>query len=59
MGGGLHGVHVALRLLESTTDNDIVIVDLAPDLLAMWKTRTAATGMRYLRSAATFHNKEP
>ena len=55
VGGGIHGVHVATRLLgEGVTDN-LCIIDDAELLLSKWKTRTAATGMEYLRSSAGYH----
>ena len=32
-----------------------LIIDAQPELLSTWKTRTAATGMDYLRSSAGYH----
>lgn len=58
VGGGPHGVHIATRLLEevpSISRSDLCIVDEEPRLLHKWKTRTAATGMAYLRSSASYH----
>lgn len=55
VGGGIHGVHIATRLLgEGVTDN-LCIVDDGRSLLHKWKTRTEATGMEYLRSSAGYH----
>ena len=69
VGGGINGVHVAARLMQqqqqmkTTThveedhhNEDVcIIIDDNPELLSMWKTRTAATGMDYLRSSAGYH----
>ena len=58
VGGGPHGVHIAARLLSEApgaTPANLRIVDDEPTLLHKWKTRTAATGMRYLRSSASNH----
>ena len=58
VGGGPHGVHIATRLLEevpSISHSDICIIDNEPTLLQKWKTRTAATGMVYLRSSSSYH----
>ncbi|MGB0954557.1 MAG: FAD/NAD(P)-binding protein [Panacagrimonas sp.] len=56
VGGGIHGVHIAARLIaEARVDPDqIRIVDPEP-LLARWKANTAATGMRHLRSPIVHH----
>ena len=56
-GGGIHGTHVAARLVEEAgiSPADITILDPAPRLLARWRARTAATGMTYLRSPAVHH----
>ncbi|MEM6455141.1 MAG: FAD/NAD(P)-binding protein [Acidobacteriota bacterium] len=55
--GGIHGVHVAARLIgEAGVDPETLrIVDPADRLLARWRACTAATGMRYLRSPAVHH----
>lgn len=58
VGGGPHGVHIATRLLEevpSISRSNLCIVDEEPKLLHKWKTRTAATGMVYLRSSSSYH----
>lgn len=57
VGGGIHGVHLAARLIgEADVDpRRLHIVDPAPRLLHQWRTRTAATGMKYLRSSAVHH----
>lgn len=52
IGGGIHGVHIAIRLIaEAGCDRDRVrILDPADQLLARWRACTAATGMSHLRS---------
>ena len=68
VGGGIHGVHIATRLLGSPgatstslsningiTENNMCIVDNNEHLLHKWKSRTSATGMEYLRSSAGYH----
>jgi hypothetical protein len=72
VGGGIHGVHIAARLLaehnthntNNNNDNNnsnsqqnefLCIVDDNEHLLQKWKTRTAATGMEYLRSSVGYH----
>mmetsp|Transcript_3075 Transcript_3075/g.4552 ORF Transcript_3075/g.4552 Transcript_3075/m.4552 type:complete len:487 (-) Transcript_3075:280-1740(-) len=55
VGGGPHGVHIATRLLDEVRVSNLQIVDDGPQLLHKWKSRTAATGMSYLRSSASFH----
>jgi len=50
VGGGIHGVHLATRL-----QGKALVVDPFQALLDQWKTRTAATGMDFLRSSAKFH----
>ena len=64
IGGGIHGVHIATRILGSTTTDSrttskpnplCVIVDPNPKLLHQWKSRTSATGMKYLRSSVGYH----
>ena len=58
VGGGIHGVAIASRLLSSgavSSASSILIVDPNPSLLHSWKLRTSATGMRYLRSSAGYH----
>ena len=50
VGGGIHGVHIAARLIgEAGVDQDRVrIVDPAETLLHRWRTCTEITGMRHL-----------
>jgi len=57
IGGGIHGVHIAVRLLgEANVDRSrLAIVDPNDDLLAVWRRCTGATGMKYLRSPGV-HN---
>lgn len=56
VGGGIHGVHLAVRLLEQGVRPDrLHIVDPADGLLDGWRRRTRATGMRFLRSPAVHH----
>jgi len=67
VGGGIHGVHIAARLLSTSPDakpssnntnsaaGTICIVDDNECLLQKWKARTSATGMEYLRSSAGYH----
>lgn len=57
IGGGLHGVHLAVRLLgEAGVDAArLAILDPADRLLHRWRTFTAATGMTHLRSAGVHH----
>lgn len=57
IGGGIHGVHIATRLLA---DADIPadrlgIVDPSDRLLERWHTCTATTGMTHLRSPSVHH----
>ena len=57
IGGGIHGVHLAARLLgEAEVSPDRMrIVDPAERLLDRWRTCTAFTGMTHLRSPSV-HN---
>jgi lysine/ornithine N-monooxygenase len=55
IGGGIHGVHIAASLIGNGGIKDIQIVDANESLLQKWKSRTAATGMEYLRSSAGYH----
>ncbi|MEM7516546.1 MAG: FAD/NAD(P)-binding protein, partial [Planctomycetota bacterium] len=57
-GGGIHGVHLALRLLgEGGVSRDrLRIIDPASRLLARWRERTATTGMTHLRSTSVHHH---
>ena len=57
VGGGVHGVHIATRLIGDggVTSEQIRILDPANTLLARWRSCTSTTGMRYLRSPAVHH----
>ena len=57
IGGGLHGVHIAARLIgEGRVSPDrLRLLDPADALLARWRQCTAATGMRHLRSPSVHH----
>lgn len=62
IGGGIHGVHIAARLLGEVNgipnipkQQGLRIVDPHPQLLHQWKARTASTGMKYLRSSGGYH----
>ena len=57
VGGGPHGVHIALRLIEDAgVPRDAVrILDDEEELLARWRRTTGNTGMRYLRSPGVHH----
>ena len=57
VGGGIHGVHIALRLLEEggVSRDRLRIVDPADRLLTRWHECTRVTGMQYLRSSSVHH----
>lgn len=57
IGGGIHGVHIAARLIGDArvAPERLRIVDPAPRLLDRWHTCTEATGMTFLRSPSV-HN---
>jgi len=57
VGGGIHGVHVAARLVGQVgvPRSRLAIVDPGEGLLATWRRRAARTGMRHLRSPAVHH----
>lgn len=57
IGGGLHGVHIAARLLgdADVAPERLRIVDPGRDLLTRWRTCTATTGMTHLRSPSVHH----
>jgi len=57
IGGGIHGVHLAHRLLHDTwlTHDDIRILDPHEELLHEWRRRTRNCGMQYLRSPSVHH----
>ncbi len=57
IGGGIHGVHLAHRLLHDTwlTYDDIRILDPHEELLHEWRRCTRNCGMQYLRSPSVHH----
>ena len=57
IGGGIHGVHIAARLLgeASVSPDRLRIVDPGDRLLARWRAYTATTGMDHLRSPVVHH----
>ena len=57
VGGGIHGVHIAARLLgESGVSPDrLCILDPCDQLLARWRICAATTGMTHLRSPGVHH----
>ena len=57
IGGGIHGVHIAARLIgEAEVDPErLCIVDPGMRLLERWRSCTATTGMTHLRSPSV-HN---
>ncbi|MDJ0852768.1 MAG: FAD/NAD(P)-binding protein [Myxococcota bacterium] len=61
VGGGPHGVHTALRLIEDggVPRDAIRILDDEQRLLARWRRSTRNTGMRFLRSPGVHHIGRP
>ncbi len=61
VGGGIHGVSIASRLIGSSgiSTDQLLVVDEHPCLLHSWKERTSATGMKFLRSSSGFHLDVP
>jgi len=57
IGGGIHGVHIAARLLgeADVSPDQLRIVDPSERLLARWRTCTETTGMSHLRSPSVHH----
>jgi len=57
VGGGLQGVHLAIRLVaEAGADRELLrILDPGARLMERWRRRSANVGMRYLRSPAVHH----
>ena len=57
IGGGIHGVHIAARLIGDAglAADRIGILDPADELLARWRICTSTTGMLYLRSPSVHH----
>lgn len=57
IGGGIHGVHIAVRLIGQlgVPSKNVAILDPAACLLSRWRSSTDATGMDYLRSPSVHH----
>ena len=57
VGGGIHGVSIALRLLREmpTAAKHLAIVDRHPQPLTQWRCKTERQGMAFLRSPAVHH----
>ena len=57
IGGGIHGVSIALRLLREmpTVAKHLAIVDRHPQPLSQWRDKTERQGMTFLRSPAVHH----
>ena len=57
IGGGIHGVSIALRLLREvpTAARHLAILDRHPKPLTQWRRKTERQGMTFLRSPAVHH----
>ncbi|MEM7165563.1 MAG: FAD/NAD(P)-binding protein [Planctomycetota bacterium] len=57
VGGGIHGVHLATRLIEQGdfSADELAIVDPGDRLLERWRCNTGVTGMTHLRSPGVHH----
>ena len=56
IGGGIHGVHLAARLLgEAGVERDALRIIDPNKTLERWRVRTEVTGMSHLRSPAVHH----
>ena len=57
IGGGIHGVSIALRLLREvpTAARHLAILDRHPKPLIQWRRKTERQGMMFLRSPAVHH----
>ncbi len=57
IGGGIHGVHIAARLIgeAGVQPEQLRIVDPGNQLLERWRACTATTGMAHLRSPSVHH----
>ena len=57
IGGGIHGVSIALRLLREVpaAASRLAIVDRYPRPLTQWRGKTERQGMTFLRSPAVHH----
>ena len=59
IGGGVHGVHIAIQLIHRFgSQKKLKIIDPNPSLLLNWQKKTHSTKMKYLRSPA-IHNLAP
>ena len=57
IGGGIHGVSLAIRLLRDmpAAAKRLAIVDRHPQPLTQWRSKTERQGMTFLRSPAVHH----
>jgi len=57
IGGGIHGVHIAARLIGEVgvRAEQLRILDPNTELLQRWQSCTTTTGMRFLRSPVVHH----
>lgn len=57
IGGGIHGMSIALRLLREipTAKRHLAILDRYPKPLTQWRDKTKRQGMTFLRSPAVHH----
>lgn len=57
IGGGIHGCHIAARLVGDgvVRPHELGILDPGDALLARWRTFTETTGMTHLRSPSVHH----
>lgn len=55
IGGGIHGVSIALRLLREMPTTALAVVDRHPLPLTAWRRKTERQGMTFLRSPAVHH----
>ncbi|WP_045115196.1 FAD/NAD(P)-binding protein [Plesiocystis pacifica] len=57
IGGGLHGVHLAARLVgeAGVPRQSVCILDPEAALLGRWRACTSVTGMKHLRSPSVHH----
>ena len=55
IGGGIHGVSIALRLLREIPPTALAVVDRHPLPLTEWRRKTERQGMKFLRSPAVHH----
>ncbi len=55
IGGGIHGVSIALRLLREMPTTALAVIDRHPWPLTAWRRKTERQGMKFLRSPAVHH----